>query len=56
MTKPFAYLSATMNLHREPLAIASDEPLELHYAVALWDGQVENSQIDRLYRRWVKDN
>ena len=56
MSKPFAYLSATMNLHRQPLKIASDQPLELHYAVALWDGQVENSQIDRLYRRWVEDN
>lgn len=56
MSKPFAYLSATMNLHREPLKIASAEPLELRYAVALWDGQVDNSQIDRLYRRWVKDN
>ena len=56
MSKPFAYLSATMNLHREPLKIDSGQPLELCYAVALWDGQVENSQIDRLYRRWVEDN
>ena len=55
MARPFAYLSATMNLHREPLEIASHKPLRLRYAVALWDGQVENSQIDRLYRRWVKD-
>ncbi len=56
MTKPFAYLSATMNLHREPLKMTSDEPLRLRYAVALWDGSVENSQIDRLYRRWVEGN
>ncbi|KPK44227.1 MAG: hypothetical protein AMJ65_03605 [Phycisphaerae bacterium SG8_4] len=55
MTAPFAYLSATMNLHREPLKITSDEPLRLRYAVALWDGSVEDSQIDRLYRRWVED-
>jgi len=56
MTEPFAYLSATMNLHRESLKITSGEPLKLHYAVALWDGSVENSQIDRLYRWWVEDN
>lgn len=56
MAKPFAYLSATMNLHREPLKMTSGQPLELRYAVALWDGQVENSQIDRLYRRWVEDD
>lgn len=56
MDKPFAYLSATMNLHREPLKIPSGEPLKLRYAVAVWDGSVENSQIDRLYRRWIEDN
>ena len=56
MAKPFAYLSATMNLHREPLEIASGKPLVLRYAVTAWDGQVENDRIDRLYRRWVKDN
>jgi hypothetical protein len=56
MAKPFAYLSATMNLYREPLEIASGEPLRLRYAVAVWDGQVEDGQIDRLYRRWIKNN
>jgi len=56
MARPFAYLSATMNLHREPLKIESGEPLELQYAVALWDGRVENGKIDRLYDRWVEDN
>jgi hypothetical protein len=55
MTKPFAYLSATLNLHREPLTIASDEPLRLRYAVALWDGRVENSLIDQTYRWWIAD-
>ena len=56
MTKPFAYLSATMNLHREPLKITSGEPLRLRYAVALWDGSVEDSQIDQIYRQWVENN
>lgn len=54
MAKPFAYLSATMNLHKESFKIVSGQPLELRYAVVLWDGQVENSQIDRLYRQWIK--
>ena len=53
MDKPFAYLSATMNLYREPLKITSGEPLKLRYAVAVWDGSVEDSQIGRLYRRWL---
>ena len=52
MTKSFAYLSATMNLHKEPLNVASGKPLVLRYAVALWDGRVETEQINQLYKRW----
>ena len=52
MTKPFAYLSATLNLHKEPLKVVSDKPLVLRYAVAVWDGKVENEMIDELYQHW----
>ncbi|GAH89700.1 unnamed protein product, partial [marine sediment metagenome] len=53
MTKPFAYLSATLNLHKEPLKVTSDKPLILRYAVAVWDGRVKTEQIPRLYQQWV---
>ena len=53
MTRPFAYLSATLNLHKKPLAVASESPLALRYGVALWDGRVEAGRIERLYRSWV---
>lgn len=53
MTKPFAYLSATMNLYRESLTVTSDRPLVLRYAVAVWDNQVENEQIENVYSWWV---
>ena len=56
MTKPFAYLSATMNLHKEPLKVAADKPLVLRYAVALWDGPVTDEQINRIYQQWVRNN
>jgi hypothetical protein len=56
MTKPFAYLSATMNLHREPLKVTSDRPLVLRYAVALWDGPVEDSRISQIYQAWIRNN
>jgi hypothetical protein len=56
MAKPFAYLSATMNLHRQPLKINADEPLVLRYGIAVWDGQVENNRIDRFYSRWIVNN
>ncbi len=53
MTKPFAYLSATLNLHREPLKVLSGKPLELWYAVAVWDNRVRNEQIENTYKWWV---
>ena len=53
MEKPFAYLSLTMNLNKQPLKVALDKPLVVRYAVAVWDGRVEADQIDQLYRQWV---
>jgi hypothetical protein len=53
MAKPFAYLSATLRLHEEPLQVPANQPLRLRYAVALWDGRPETARIDELYRTWV---
>ena len=53
MTEPFAYLSATLNLHEQPLNLASDKPLELRYAVAIWDGQTETDEIEKAYKAWT---
>jgi len=53
MTTPFAYLAATLNLHKEPLEVTSDKPLVLRYAVAVWDGRIDKSKIDQIYRRWI---
>jgi hypothetical protein len=53
MTAPFAYLAATLNLHREPLIVTSDKPLVLRYAVAVWDGRIDKSKIEQVYHRWV---
>jgi hypothetical protein len=53
MAKPFAYLSATLRLHEEPLRLFSGTPLTLRYGVALWDGRPETAQIDELCRQWV---
>jgi len=52
MTEPFAYLSATLNLHVEPLKVVAGKPLVLKYAVALWDGKVESDRINKLYKSW----
>ena len=56
MTKPFAYLSATLNLHREPLKVLSDKPLVLRYAVVVWDNRVDNKQVEKVYDWWINSN
>jgi hypothetical protein len=56
MVKPFAYLSATLSLHEDPLKVISDKPLVLCYGVALWDGRVKSDQIDKVYRWWIDNN
>lgn len=55
MTAPFAYLSATLKLHEEPLKIVSGKPLMLCYAVAVWDGRVEADRINKLYQNWIAE-
>ncbi|MGE5608645.1 MAG: PmoA family protein [Bacillota bacterium] len=54
MANPFAYLSATTNLWKEPLMLKSGQTLNLRYGVAVWDGTVDPQQIEKLYQRWVQ--
>jgi hypothetical protein len=53
MPRPFAYLSATLNLSKEPMNVAAEKPVELSYGVALWDGEIEAAEIERMYEQWV---
>ena len=58
MNTPFAYLAVTLNLSKEPLVIEAEKPLELQYAVAVWDGHVKAEKIDTLYarlRKWAAE-
>lgn len=50
MTEPFAYLSATINLHREPLEVEGEFVLD--YGVALWDGEASVQAIETAYETW----
>jgi hypothetical protein len=54
MTRPFAYLSATLNLWKEPMKLDVSKPLALCYGVAVWDGTVKRADIESLYKQWVK--
>ena len=53
MPAPFAYLSATLNLWKEPLEVPATRPLVLRYGVALCDGLVPAAELEKLYRRWA---
>jgi hypothetical protein len=54
MTKSFAYLSATLNLWKEPMTLTPDKPLDLRYGVVLWDGKIEKDAIQQAYDTWSK--
>lgn len=53
MTEPFAYLSATLGLHEEPLKLVEGDRLDLRHAVVLWDRRARTDEIDALYRQWA---
>jgi hypothetical protein len=50
MDQGFAYLSATLDLSRQPLVIEPDKPLKLRYHVAVWDGKVGAAKIAAVCR------
>ncbi len=53
MSAPFAYISATLNLWKEPMTIEAGKPLVLRYGVALWDGEVTAEKVEKVYQKWV---
>lgn len=53
MGVPFAYLSATVNLWKEPMTLEAGKTLRFTYGVAAWDGDADAKKIEALYRRWV---
>ncbi len=53
MTKPFSYLSATLNLETEPLELKPGEKLPLRYGVAVFDGIADAAQIEKARAAWL---
>lgn len=51
MDTPFAYLSATLALDKQPL---QQLDLVLTYGVAAWDGHVDAKTIEEVYGQWLK--
>ncbi|MBI5685490.1 MAG: PmoA family protein [Verrucomicrobia bacterium] len=54
MGKPFAYLSATLNLWKEPMELKCGAELDLCYGVAVCDGKLAAADIEKLYQRWLE--
>ena len=53
MATPFAYMSATLNLHINSMPLQKDQTLELCYGVAAWDGTTDDAQIEEMYKLWL---
>jgi hypothetical protein len=54
MSPPFAYLSATLNLWKEPMSLQAGQTLDLRYGVAMWDGEMPAEVVESLYTQWAK--
>ncbi len=52
MRQHFAYISATMNLKKEPLTILAEKPLRLRYATVVWDGKADATDLEQIYGHW----
>ena len=55
MTEPFAYLSATLEVYKNPYVIKAGEKMVLHYGVMVWDGAAGEEKIEKAYQNWVKN-
>jgi hypothetical protein len=53
MGPSFAYLSATLNLWKEPMPLRAGQELDLRYGVALWDGETSPEVVESLYTQWA---
>ncbi len=54
MTDPFAYLSATIDLHRDPVVLKAGESLSLHYGAAVWDKEVSDDVVQARRDFWLE--
>jgi hypothetical protein len=45
---PFAYMSATMNLHRQSVELKTGETFKFQYRIAVWDGETPLETIEKM--------
>ncbi len=49
----FAFLGATLGVDVKPIEIKPGAPLDLRYGAALWDGEIDRSQVEAMYQKWA---
>ncbi len=54
MNGPFSYLAATLDLEHEKLTVSRQTPFKARYGVAVWDGEIKESQVQAAYQRWLE--
>lgn len=56
MSKPFCYLSATLNLKNEPFTLAKDQTWTLRYGIAVLSISANHSRLANLAAAWKSSN
>ena len=54
MKEPFAYLSATLNLHLDPIELGKSDTFKLTYAIIVWYQIKTTDQIEEAYATWIQ--
>ena len=49
----FAYISATVDLEKEPITLEKDKPISFEYGVATWEGKQSVDAVQKAYERWL---
>ena len=49
----FAYISATVDLEKEPITLEKDKPISFEYGVATWEGKQSVDAVQKVYERWL---
>lgn len=54
MSDSLTYMTATMNLYRQPIVLREGNSLDIKHAVAVWDGAVTEKQLRAASLAWRK--
>lgn len=50
----FAYMGASLNLHRVPKALEADKPMTFKYRVAVWEGETSPEAVEEACKEYVQ--